>query len=56
MVNVALDAMGGDNAPGAIVQGAIDAITQSKDIKVYLVGKEALVKEELAKYNYRNSI
>ena len=52
MVNVALDAMGGDNAPVAIVQGAIDAINASKDIKVYLVGKEALVKEELARYNY----
>lgn len=52
MVNVALDAMGGDNAPGAIVQGAIDAIAESKDIKVYLVGKEALVQEELSKYNY----
>ena len=52
MVKVALDAMGGDNAPGAIVQGAIDAIAESKEIKVYLVGKEALVKEELSKYNY----
>ena len=52
MVKVALDAMGGDNAPVAIVQGAVDAINVSKDIKVYLVGKEALVREELAKYNY----
>ena len=52
MVKVALDAMGGDHAPGAIVQGAIDAIAESKDIKVYLVGKETLVKEELGKYNY----
>lgn len=52
MVNVALDAMGGDNAPGAIVQGAIDAVNESKDIKVYLVGKENLVKEELSKYTY----
>ena len=52
MVKVALDAMGGDYAPGAIVQGAIDAIATSKDIKVYLVGKEALVKEELGKYQY----
>lgn len=52
MVKVALDAMGGDNAPVAIVQGAVDAINTSKDIKVFLVGKEALVKEELAKYNY----
>ena len=52
MVNVALDAMGGDNAPEAIVQGAIDAINESKDIKVYLVGKENLVKDELSKYTY----
>ena len=52
MVKVALDAMGGDHAPGAIVQGAIEAINESKDIKVYLVGKEALVKEELNKYRY----
>jgi len=52
MVKVALDAIGGDNAPVAIVQGAIDAIKTSGDIKVYLVGKEALVREELAKYNY----
>ena len=55
MVKVALDAMGGDNAPGAIVQGAIDAIAESKDIKVYLVGKESLVKEELAKYKYNEA-
>ena len=52
MVKVALDAMGGDNAPHAIVQGAIDAVNESKDVKVYLVGKEALVKEELNKYKY----
>ncbi len=52
MVKVALDAMGGDNAPVAIVQGAIDAVNESKNIKVYLVGKETLVKEELNKYTF----
>ena len=52
MVKVALDAMGGDNAPGEIVKGAIDAITENKEVKVYLVGKEALVKDELSKYKY----
>ena len=52
MVKVALDAMGGDNAPEQIVKGAIDAIKESSDIKVYLVGKEALVNNELSKYNY----
>ena len=52
MVKVALDAMGGDNAPSEIVKGAIDAITENKEVKVYLVGKEALVKDELSKYKF----
>ena len=52
MVRVALDAMGGDNAPGEIVKGAIDAVTENKEVKVYLVGKEALVKDELSKYKF----
>ena len=52
MVKVALDAMGGDNAPSEIVKGAINAITENKEVKVYLVGKEALVKDELSKYKY----
>ena len=49
LIRVALDAMGGDNAPSEIVKGAIDAITENKEVKVYLVGKEALVKDELSK-------
>ena len=49
---VALDAMGGDNAPVEIIKGAIDAINKRNDIKVILVGKEEVVKAELAKYTY----
>ncbi len=52
MINVALDAMGGDNAPGEIVKGAVDAAVSRSDIKVILVGKEDIVKEELNKYSY----
>ncbi len=51
-VNVAVDAMGGDNAPGEIVKGAIEAVQESSKIKVFLVGKEELIKEELKKYQY----
>ncbi len=51
-VNVAVDAMGGDNAPGEIVKGAIEAVNDSKKIKVFLVGKEDAVKNELTKYQY----
>lgn len=49
---VALDAMGGDNAPGEIVKGAIQAVSKSDKIKVILLGKEDLIKEELNKYMY----
>ena len=49
---VALDAMGGDNAPAEMVKGAVDAVNKRKDIKVFLVGKEDVVKRELAQYTY----
>lgn len=52
MVNVAVDAMGGDNAPVEIVKGAIEAITDNKKVKVFLVGREESIKEELKKYTY----
>jgi glycerol-3-phosphate acyltransferase PlsX len=45
---VAVDAMGGDNAPGAVVQGAINAAR--KGLSVVLVGPEATVKDELARH------
>ncbi len=52
MVKVAVDAMGGDNAPGELVKGAVDAVAMRKDIKVLLVGQEGVIKEELEKYTY----
>lgn len=51
-VRVALDAMGGDNAPGEIVKGAIEAIKENKNIYVCLVGIEDKIREELKKYDY----
>lgn len=42
---IALDAMGGDNAPDAIVQGAIGALKQFDDVRIELAGpKERLEK------------
>ncbi len=49
-MRVALDAMGGDRAPGIIVEGAIQALREYKDLEVILVGDEEKVKKELAKY------
>ena len=39
-MRIAVDAMGGDNAPYEIVVGALDAVKGNPDITVVLVGKE----------------
>ena len=52
LVKVAVDAMGGDNAPDEIVKGAVEAVNEKDNLKVYLVGKEELVNEHLSKYEY----
>jgi glycerol-3-phosphate acyltransferase PlsX len=51
-VKVAVDAMGGDNAPVEIIKGAIEAVQEDKRVIVYLVGKEDVIREELKKYQY----
>lgn len=50
-INVAVDAMGGDNAPVEIIKGAAQAVQQSERIKVFLVGKEEVIQKELANYS-----
>jgi len=52
MVRVAVDAMGGDNAPFEIVKGAVEAVSEQPKLKVYLVGIQEAVEAELAKYTY----
>lgn len=52
MTVVAVDAMGGDNAPLEIVKGAVEAVSSCENIKVKLVGVEERIKEELTKYKY----
>lgn len=51
-VNVALDAMGGDNAPSEIIKGAAQALAENKDLKVFLVGQKHIIEDELKAYNY----
>lgn len=55
MVKVAVDAMGGDNAPVEIIKGAVEAVNEDSRIKVFLVGREAVIKEELQKYTYNDA-
>lgn len=45
MVNVALDAMGGDNAPLEVIKGALDALKLNDSIKIYLLGDEEKIRE-----------
>ncbi|MBI1825042.1 MAG: phosphate acyltransferase PlsX [Planctomycetes bacterium] len=46
-VRVAVDAMGGDHAPSAIVNGAVQALKQDADLELILVGDERSVHHEL---------
>lgn len=48
---IALDCMGGDNAPEEIVKGAVYAADEDKDMLIKLVGKKDLIEHELTKYS-----
>lgn len=52
-MRIILDGMGGDNAPSAIVEGAVLA---SKEInhEIVLIGQEELINQELKKYKYNH--
>ncbi len=49
-MRVALDAMGGDFAPGPIVAGACEAVNGLPDLTVVLVGDRERIEAELAKF------
>lgn len=51
-VRVAVDAMGGDDAPGVVVQGAVEALQKAEGaLQVVLVGPEATVRAELGEHD-----
>ena len=52
MIKVAVDAMGGDNAPGEIIKGAVDAVSRRNDIQVLLTGRKEVLEAELNKFSY----
>jgi glycerol-3-phosphate acyltransferase PlsX len=49
MLTIALDAMGGDNAPKSEVEGALSA-ARSLGVRVILVGKRDLLQQEIRRY------
>ncbi len=54
MITVAVDAMGGDNAPVEIIKGVVDAININANIKIKLVGQKDVINSELSKYTYND--
>ncbi len=50
MVTIAVDAMGGDHAPKAEVEGSIQAV-RDLGVKIILVGKQDVVRQELAQHD-----
>ncbi len=52
MDKIILDGMGGDNAPAAIVEGAVRALKDDKQLYLIIAGREAEIKAELTKYKY----
>ena len=55
-MKIAIDGMGGDNAPKAVVEGVIKALNEYKDIEYYITGPKELIEEELNKHNYDKSL
>ena len=55
-MRVAVDGMGGDNAPQEIVKGCVEASKIIND-EIYIVGPEEVIKKELKRYKFnRNQI
>lgn len=52
MIKILLDAMGGDNAPAALVQGAVEAMAKDGEIHIILTGRQREIEAELSKYEY----
>jgi len=48
-ITLALDAMGGDHAPGIVLDAAVEALSRHPQLHLILVGQESLLREELAR-------
>ncbi len=52
MIKIILDAMGGDNAPQATIEGAVQALKKDKELYLILAGRKNEIEQELKKYKY----
>lgn len=51
---IAVDGMGGDNAPSAVVEACAEAVNDF-DVDIIITGPENIIKAELEKYSYNKS-
>lgn len=54
-MKILVDAMGGDNAPGAIVNGCLEAILENDDFSIVLIGDKKQIEEILSQNEYDKS-
>lgn len=52
MDKIILDGMGGDNAPAAAVEGAVNALNSDKQLYIIITGRREAIEAELKKYKY----
>lgn len=51
-MKIAVDGMGGDYSPHAVIEGCVEAIKEFKNIEIIIAGPEELISKELSKYEY----
>ena len=51
---IAVDAMGGDNAPNEIIKGCVYAFEECNNLRILLVGKQEIIEKKLSEYKTRN--
>ncbi|MFZ5536083.1 MAG: phosphate acyltransferase PlsX [Pseudomonadota bacterium] len=55
-ITLALDAMGGDHAPGIVLDAAVEALRRHPELHLILVGQESMLRDELARRNALNEV
>ena len=48
-MRIAIDGMGGDNAPQAVINGVIQALNEYNDLEFYITGPEEVIKGAVSK-------
>ncbi|MBE6055010.1 MAG: phosphate acyltransferase PlsX [Clostridium sartagoforme] len=55
-MKIAIDGMGGDHAPKAVVEGVIKSLNEYQGIEYYITGPKEQIEKELKNYSYDKSL